>query len=93
MLAHIYERWYALSNVVEAHRSRYLELKLEDFGTDPHGIMKQISDFCGVRNAYAKLDTVSMGRVDYWEKKITAETMLMLNELLGHHVTKMGYRV
>jgi hypothetical protein len=83
----------------EAARSapdRYAELRYEDFVADPHGVLDEITDFCGLDRS-AEVHEFVDGRFEIrdmnfqWAERIDAGEIEILNELLRDSLASFGY--
>lgn len=92
-LRNIYDRWYDLKHTLDLSRYRYHELKLEDLAASPHTVLKEISAFCGLEHCFEGLPDITLERVEYWRAKMSRHDVQLVNNMLGSHITWLGYKL
>ncbi len=98
--------WREVVETVERDRhhiapERYMELRYEDFVTEPFDHLKQMVEFCGLNwdksveaAIRASSATLTMGgRNDAWKKRLKEEDIERLLAIIGPKMREYGYAV
>jgi len=77
---------------------RYAEVHYEDFVSDPHGVIDEITDFCQLPRSPEAHEFLShrvqLKDMNYqWAARFEAEEIEVLNELMGDTLSSFGYSV
>jgi hypothetical protein len=91
LLRNMMSKWFKIKEQMVLDGSRYLEVKLEDFAEKPLDVLEEIASLSHLENSYSGLPEISLDRVNNWQKKMTAEDIQVVNEVLGPYIEKMGY--
>lgn len=75
--------------------SSLLEIRYEDFCTDPEECFRQVTDFCCLEYSRGFRQHVLRSRVknenDKWRQDLTAEQQTVLHSVLGSELQRYGY--
>ncbi|MHC4474809.1 MAG: sulfotransferase family protein [Planctomycetota bacterium] len=93
-------QWKVLMDAVEAAKKcipaeSLLEVKYEDFCTDPIRVLKHVTDFCELDWPYEfekRLRKYNLSSSNYkWKKQLTQHQQIQLEETVKSHLPRYGY--
>ena len=90
-LKRIYERWFDIKARLDLGAFRYLELKLEDLAEDPVDTLAWISSLCGLDNRFEGVPEITLDKVHNWQETMSRDDQLLVNNILGNYIERMGY--
>jgi hypothetical protein len=82
----------------EGLEDRYLEVRFEDFLTDPHRVLSELADFCHlpddpVPHEFLERRVPLRSGTPRWRKAFAAEEVAVLEEIFGDTLKELGYEL
>jgi hypothetical protein len=75
---------------------RYIEVRYEDFTSDPRGAINRITEFCGIGNPDSFIENIPRDLPDMnlkWKKSLTEEEKRVAAEVQRELLTRFGYEL